>query len=167
MSKNRRTVAIDAEIAEELSRYAKERGMSLAGYIRSVFTSVIQAERSGMYPPNLMKEAVNSEVLKKLGFLLVPSSFILEDVDESRAEEIGVSIGKALSEISPEPIEVFERYTLSMKVAFPKDSYLFLPPVRGNGGKIRRLIIGMAKGLGLEVHEEDEIAKIVLKRQES
>lgn len=164
MSKNRRTVAIDTDIVEELTKFAKERGMTLAGYVRSMFTSALQAERAGMYPPNLIKEAMSHEVLKRLGFLFVPSAVIFDDLSEDGIEEVGLNIGRALLEISQNPEEIFERYALSLKIAFPKDSSLLIPPVKKSGIKIKRLVIGMAKGLGLIVEESGDITVIRLRK---
>ncbi|MGC9115067.1 MAG: hypothetical protein ACP5HH_03570 [Fervidicoccaceae archaeon] len=162
MSRNRKTVAIETELVDELSKFAKERGMTLAGYVRTIFSSAIQAEKAGMYPPNLIKEAMDYEVLKKLGFVFIPSAIFLDELQEKEIEEIGINVGRALSEISPNPREVFERYALSLKIAFPRDSSLLLPPVRGNGSKLRKLVISIAKGLGLEVEERGEISIIKL-----
>jgi len=161
MSKSRRSVAIDEEIVEELSKFSDDRGMTLAGYIRSMFISAIQAERSGFYPPNMLKEALGYETLKRLGFIFVPVS-ILDAQSEEEIENLGKDLGKALAELSPKASEIFERYALSLKIAFPRGSSLLILPSRNPESKLRSLLIGMAIGLGLKIEKEGEIVIVRL-----
>ncbi|MEM0061402.1 MAG: hypothetical protein QW726_05680 [Fervidicoccaceae archaeon] len=161
MSRSRRTVAVEKELVEELSRYARERGMSLANYIRSIFSSAIHAERVGFYPPNLVKEALGYEMLRRLGFILVPPS-LLEGRSIDELDGFGSSVGRALLELTPEAKDIFESYALSLKIAFPKGNSILLPPLKGSAARLRALLIGMAKGLGFRVEEDGEIAIIYL-----
>ena len=56
MSKSRRCIGIDIELAEELKNISKSRGMSIVNYLRKLLEELIDLEKQGYYVPELLHE---------------------------------------------------------------------------------------------------------------
>jgi len=99
---SRRTLGLDSDIMEKLKELARERGMTISGYLRKLLSSALELESMGIYAPAALEEARFLAMLRKLGFVLVPRE-LLEARDPEKARELGRRVGLAFSKFDIDP----------------------------------------------------------------
>lgn len=151
MSKNRRCIGLDIDLAEEIKNIAKLRGMNLVNYLRKLLDEVIEIEKQGYYAPDALYEKRLELLLSKLGFVYIPAELVEKIVNLEDVEVIGERIGKALVELEIDIAEFIERFALRNDIAIVQKNSLILIPATGVKNIIRHLLIGIARASGLNV----------------
>lgn len=151
MSRSRRCIGLDVDLAEELKNISKLRGMSIVNYLRRLLDEVIELEKHGYYAPDIIYEKRIELILSKLGFIYVPAELIEQNVKLDNAEIVGEKIGKALLELGIDIGEFIERFALRNDIAIIQKGSVILVPTTGVKDLIRHVIIGIAKAAGLSI----------------
>ncbi|MEM1646506.1 MAG: CopG family transcriptional regulator [Ignisphaera sp.] len=160
MSKSRRCIGLDTDLAEELKNISKSRGMSIVGYLRKLLEEVIELEKFGYYVPEILYEKRIELVLSKLGFVYIPTELVETMVKPGEAEVIGEKIGKALSELGIDIIEFIERFALRNDLAIVQRNSLVLVPTSSVKKVLTHLLIGIAKTANIEVSGTGDVVVI-------
>ncbi|MEM1541306.1 MAG: CopG family transcriptional regulator [Ignisphaera sp.] len=164
MSKSRRCIGIDTELAEELKNISKARGMSIVNYLRKLLEELIDLEKQGYYVPDLLHEKKIELVLSKLGFVYVPSEVVSETLKPEDVETIGEKIGKALIELDLDIEEIIERIAIKNDIAIVQRNSIILIPTVGVKEMIKYILIGIAKAAGIPVSTSGSTVMIRSKR---
>lgn len=154
LTKSRRCIGLDINLAEELKNISRSRGMSIISYLRRLLDEAIDLEKQGYYVPEILHEKKLELILSKLGFVYIPSELLLNiDITKStkEIEMIGEKIGKALNELNIDVEEVIERIAVKNDVGVVQSSSIILIPVSGVKEIIKHVLIGMAKSIGMNI----------------
>ncbi|MCX8184872.1 MAG: hypothetical protein RMI56_00350 [Sulfolobales archaeon] len=150
--RSRRTLGVDVELAEELKKIAKSRGMSLASYLRMLFEEVINTEKSGHFAPGVLREKRAELVLSKLGFSYLPLELLdTQTLTPEYAEALGMKLAAVISELGISCEEVIEKISLSSGIGVLQEDAVILIPTSGPKEILRRFLIGLARGSSLRV----------------
>ncbi|MEM1525545.1 MAG: CopG family transcriptional regulator [Ignisphaera sp.] len=163
MSKTRRCIGLDMDLAEELKNISKSRGMSIVGYMRKLLEEVIELEKFGYYVPEVLYEKRIELILSKLGFVYIPTELVEITVKPEEAEVIGEKIGKALAELGIDVVEFIERFALRNDLAIVQRSSLVLVPTSSVKKVLTHLLIGMAKTADIDVSSTGDVVIFRLK----
>ncbi|MCS7099658.1 MAG: hypothetical protein NZ925_04885, partial [Sulfolobales archaeon] len=150
--RSRRTLGVDLELAEELKKIARSRGMSLASYLRMLFEEVINTERSGYFAPGVLREKRVELALTKLGFSYVPLELLdAQSLTPEYAEALGVKLATVISELGINCEEVIEKISLSNGIGVLQENTVILIPSSGPKEILRRFLVGLARGSSLRI----------------
>lgn len=164
MSKSRRCIGLDVDLAEELKNIASNRGMSIVGYLRKLLEEVIELENHGYYVPEVLNEKKIELILSKLGFVYIPAELVEKTVNPEDAEVVGLRIGKALTELGIDLTEFIERFAVRNDLAIVQRNTLILIPTTVVKKVLIYLLIGMAKAGDVPVSSSGDVVIIKLKR---
>lgn len=163
--KSRRTLAVDADLAEEIKAVAKSRGMSLVSYLRKLFAEALEIERLGYFAPNALRERKIDLMLSRLGFTYLPLDLLESSSSPESAEALGERIGRTLGEMPDvNAVELVERMVLENNVGIVSEDSIVLPPMSGARELVRRLIVGLARGLSLAVARVGDLVVVKVPR---
>ncbi|MEM0487318.1 MAG: CopG family transcriptional regulator [Zestosphaera sp.] len=163
--KNRRTLGVDLELAEELKSIARSRGMSLVGYLRKLFEEAIEIERLGYFAPSALREKKTELMLSKLGFVYIPLDLLdIQSANPEVMETRGEKLGATLRELEISCEEIIERISLSNGIGILRENTIILIPSSGPKELLRRFLIGLARGSSLEVSIVGDLAIIKTSR---
>lgn len=163
MSKSRRCVGLDIDLAEELKNIARGRGMSIVGYLRKLLEEVIELEKHGYYAPEVLYEKKVELLLSKLGFVYIPVELVEKTVNLEEAEAVGLKIGKALMELGIDLAEFVERFAVKNDLAVVQRNTLILIPSSNMKKVLTQLLTGIAKAGGIEVITSGDIVILKLR----
>lgn len=163
MSKSRRCIGLDIDLAEELKNISRSRGMSLIGYLRKLLEEVLELEKYGYYVPSILYEKKLELILSKLGFVYIPSELVEKTVRLEDAEVIGEKIGRALIELNVDVAEFIERFAIKNDLAVFQRDALVLIPATNIKKVLSHLLVGIAKAGGINVSITGDIITLRLK----
>ncbi len=161
MRKNRKTIGVDAEYVELLKQIARNRGMSIASYLRELVENAVKLEDMGYYAPRALLEKQIEILLSRLGFSILPPDILNAKTDEEVVER-GVVIGKTIRELGFSPVETIEFIGLSNQLIVSQgENIILLPQYDPVKKKLALLLKGIARGSGLTVIESGETTIIL------
>lgn len=156
----RRSLMVDAEIADEVKRIAKRYGMTLSAYIRNLFKAVIEVERKGLYAPSVLRRGALMGTLENMGFVYAPVDLLRD----AGAEELGTRIGSILKGMGVDPEEVLELFIKGLSMLSMDSRRLMVMVPRDEGRRaLLSLVLGVAQGLGVKTYRKGEIVIIELR----
>lgn len=162
MSKSRRCIGLDIDLAEELKNIARSRGMSIVSYMRKLLEEVVEFENHGYYAPEVLNEKRIELMLSKLGFIYIPAELVEKTVNPEEAEAVGLKIGKALVELGIDLAEFIERFAIKNDLAVVQRNTLILIPATSIKKVLVYLLIGIAKAGGISVSTSGDVVIIKL-----
>ena len=168
---SRKTLGLDADLAEELKDAARKRGLTLSNYMRALIKEALALEKLGYYAPRALKEKRAEYVLENLGFVLVPKEVLhaalrSSKLSDSEVAEIGRRVALVIKEVGVEPIELVELISkpLSTVISEPDKLVLIMPPDT-TGQVLAGLIKGLSEGSGLNVEKNESIIVIKIPKE--
>jgi hypothetical protein len=162
LSKSRRCIGLDIDLAEELKNIARSRGMSIVSYMRKLLEEVVEFENHGYYAPEVLNEKRIELMLSKLGFIYIPAELVEKTVNPEEAEAVGLKIGKALVELGIDLAEFIERFAIKNDLAVVQRNTLILIPATSIKKVLVYLLIGIAKAGGISVSTSGDVVIIKL-----
>jgi hypothetical protein len=162
LSKSRRCIGLDIDLAEELKNIARSRGMSIVSYMRKLLEEVVEFENHGYYAPEVLNEKRIELMLSKLGFIYIPAELVEKTVNPEEAEAVGLKIGKALVELGIDLAEFIERFAIKNDLAVVQRNTLILIPATSIKKVLVYLLIGIAKAGGISVSTSGDVMIIKL-----
>ena len=166
MRKNRKTIGLDAEYAELLKEIAKNRGMSIASYLRRLIDEAVKIEGLGYFAPRALSEKRAEIVLSRLGFIYTIPDALDNGFSDEDLLTRGVNIGRALIELGVNPLEVLELIGVSNQlIVIQGDNIIILPQHDKYKKRLSILLKGIAKGAGLNTVESGEVTVVLSNRK--
>jgi len=164
LRRSRKNIGLDAELVEELKNIARKRGISIAGYMRQLLDEALRIEAMGYYAPRALSERRIELVLSRVGFVYIPS-VILNTRDPREAEEKGEAVGRLITELGADPVELVELIGFENQVAVSQgDNMVLLPQDDELKNRIVYFIRGLARGAGLVVQSTGSLTIISLRK---
>ena len=157
----RKPMMLDAELVDAVKNIANKHGMTLAAYMRSLLTNLIEAENRGLFAPLALRKALLFSKLRGVGLLLIPADIISEcDLDENDLEREGERIGILLKNLGVRLEEAIELFLENLKTAIREKDKIIVMTSNKTDRAIKGFVKGVAKAYGAEMREEGDILVI-------
>ncbi len=96
MVKKRKTIALDEDLVNEISRIAKTKGMSISNYLRRLLLATIKAEKHGVNPEQALLNNIILKYAYHVGLGLSPISNLFDSISIDEWRNIGRKLGVIL-----------------------------------------------------------------------
>jgi hypothetical protein len=171
MARARKTLGIDREIVEKIKIISKNRGMSVAEYIRRLLNSAILLEESGLFAPKILDDARYEHILSSFRFILFPQDLLINKdfskEDYMKAREYGEKIGRTFHEMLIDAQPFIEKLGESAGILIKRSNDLVVMKTDDFRRIIAEMIAGVARGNGYKISETEQIITIDLNKKSS
>ena len=164
--RKRKTIMIDSELVDTVKDIARVHGMTLASYLRALFTVVAEAERNGFFAPMLINKMMLLARAKRAGLTLVPVD-LLNHISTSRDEvlKIGEQLGSLLRSLGLSLEEALDLLLEgSTNVIKEHNRYIILAPRSRADEVLEALAEGIAQAYDVRPEGSDHVKIIPLTR---
>lgn len=154
---------LDADLVEAVKGIANKHGMTLAAYMRSLLTNLIEVENRGLFAPLALRKALLLSKLRGAGLALLPINLVnncnpLGEQLENEGRRIGILL-KNLGVRLEEAVDVFLE---DLNAAIKEKDKIIIVASSKSDNLVKEFVKGLAKAYNAEIREENEVLVITI-----
>ncbi len=159
--KKRKSLMVDAEIADAVKKTAQKHGMTVSTYVRMLLEAALRLEEHGVFAPSALRTALILRVLTPFTLLAVPVELIAQcSLEEAQAREIGRRLGIKLRSLGVDGMEVLDIMTSPLGVTVRESNRILIVHTEKTSPSLLGVVVGIAEAYGYRVEEAEGVTII-------